>query len=243
MSDSTDDNKVDAVPPEEVASDAASSSPELVPAVPVTFINSPAPDDRAGGGLLSKILKYSIPVVCAFLAAAIYLIIAHERELNEGGKAVGYSGEPVEEGGDYYVAVSLVEVAPTDKNGSSWETLGSTAPDPYVEIWWQGTLVFKSSVKEDTLIASWSDTELSLRDMALLGKKVSVDDVRQGARVNVRKGEMISFKIYDEDNISDTLIGEQSMAVTELRLGDQVLTPTGSSIRRMVIRTLPLKGQ
>ena len=84
----------------------------------------------------------------------------------------------------YYVLLAVVEVEPEKRPGKPWDS-GGSAPDLYYEIWWQGTEVFESATKSDTLVARWTNVAVDLKDVA---KGVSLDDSIKAARIAARSG-------------------------------------------------------
>lgn len=180
-------------------------------------------------------IRALIPALIATAAACFYLYFL----------APALSGErrgmTVVPGEDYYVTVSLLEVTPHDKEGEPWDDLSSTGPDLFVEIWWQGTMVYRSRTKEDSLLARWSDTELSLRDMALGGKSASEDDLVAGARINVQPRSEVVIRVFDEDPFGTTEIGELKLPVESLQIGEQTVTQQAAGIRRIIVKVVPMQ--
>jgi len=143
-------------------------------------------------------------------------------------------------GHDYYVTVSLAELAATNEN-APWDSIDESGPDIYVEIYWKGNRIYRSTTKDDTFVAKWSNAEMSLRDLALTGQKTSMDDLIRAARLNVRAGETIEIKVYESDLIGATLAGELSIAVTDLEIGDHTYEFKQGGVRRLVLRVLDMQ--
>ena len=138
----------------------------------------------------------------------------------------------------YYVLLAVVEVEPEKRPGKPWDS-GGSAPDLYYEIWWQGTEVFESATKSDTLVARWTNVAVDLKDVA---KGVSLDDSIKAARIAARPGERIEFRVYDEDLAGHDLIGRFDVAVDDLTVGDQAWTNPGGRLKSVTCRVLPLDG-
>ena len=137
----------------------------------------------------------------------------------------------------YYVLLSVVEVEPKDDEGETWDSRGG-APDLAYEIRWQGQRVFESSTKDDTLVARWTNVNVSVTDLIKNG--VSLDDSIKAARITVRGGEEVEFVVYDKDVAADDLIGRWSVPVDGLEVGDQKWERPGGRVVSAVCRVLPL---
>ena len=146
----------------------------------------------------------------------------------------------VKQGRDYYVAIVLLELEETNLEGASWDEYNGTAPDPFYEVYWRGTRVFKSPVREDSLLAKWSNLELDLADLALKGGKTSIDSLVKAARISVQSGEGLEFRIYDSDLVTHELIGEENFSTTDLRVGDTTYDYQNSPIKRIILRVADL---
>lgn len=176
-----------------------------------------------------------------FLPAIFVVLVGFGIYFTQGSLAWSSSGslnsdseKQVELGGDYYLRISLVEVASKKADNADWDKIGQAAPDPYYEIHWRDNLVYKSDVKENTLIASWSETELDLLDAALSGDKLSSDLVIAGARINVVEGEKIILKVYDSDPLSsDDLVGEVEIVASELLEGKNSISQADRLLKRL----------
>lgn len=181
---------------------------------------------------MKKVIKFLIPALVA--AVTVYLVgVSGVRE--EDSATV-----PTEQ--DYYVGVQLVEVTATDKDGESWDSFNDSGPDLYVVFHWQGVKVFKSSAKEDSLIAHWSEAEFDLRDYALQGKPTSIDDVIAGARVRISETEPLTITLYEKDLLKDDLIASFDIDLTKLTEGTHTITDPAPSVKRVVLRVLPFSA-
>lgn len=142
----------------------------------------------------------------------------------------------VEVGKDYYVTVALAEVSALAPGGKAWDAVDDSGPDIYFEIWWRGSRVFKSSTKENTFIAKWSNGEVNLGRLALSGGKASMDDLISGARINIQARDLIEIRVYDADLLGDTLAGEKEFTTATLRIGDTTFEYAEGAVKRLVLR-------
>lgn len=147
-------------------------------------------------------------------------------------------GDAVKAGQAYYVLLSTIEVQPRQADGSRWD-LGRAAPDIYYIASWQDTEVFRSSTKEQTLLARWSNSELGIGDVV---GTVSIDDSIKAARITARPGESIEFAVWDSDVARDDAIAKWKVAVMELRVGDQTWAEPAAGVVQVICRVLPLDG-
>ena len=153
---------------------------------------------------------------------------AREARTQDGGGA--------RTGQQYYVLLSAVEVADKNTKGNRWD-IGHPAPDLYYEIRWKDTLVFRSSRKNDTLLARWNAGALDVAD--LVGK-ISVDDSMEAARITVRPGESLEFIVYDHDVASDDEVARWSRPATDLREGDQTWMAPADRVLSATCRVIPI---
>ena len=176
-----------------------------------------------------------VPTLIAALAAVGFRVL-----FTPSQEAPRRESTYVEAGKDYYVAIVLLEVAETNLDGSSWDEYNGTAPDPFYEVYWRGTRIFKSPLREDSLLAKWSNLELNLANLALKGGKASIDSLVTAARITIRSGEGIEFKIFDSDLVSQEAIGEENFSTTDLKVGDTTYEYQNSPIKRMILRVADL---
>ncbi|MFN8389178.1 MAG: hypothetical protein U0136_02670 [Bdellovibrionota bacterium] len=151
-------------------------------------------------------------------------------------------GKPVEIGKDYYVSVALVELTEADDQGNRWDSFSESGPDITVQIAWNGSKIYESTVKRDTFVAKWSNAELNLRDIAISGLHTSMDDVIRAARINVKAGESIEIRVFDKDLLSDTLAGTKTFLMSDLREGDTTFTYDTAGIKRLTLRVADMSG-
>jgi hypothetical protein len=150
------------------------------------------------------------------------------------------AGPPrVEEGEHYYVLLSVIEVTARDVGGEAWDKMGEEAPDLFYEIHWQDQKVFEANVKDDTLVAKWSNVAVDLGDVV---NSVSLDDSIKAARITARPGEVLEFVVKDHDVGKDDVIGRWTVPVSDLRLGDQRWSKPAGQLVSVTCRVLPLDG-
>jgi len=142
----------------------------------------------------------------------------------------------VEVGKDYYVSVSLVELSEKNKEGEPWDSVSESGPDIFVEIYWKGNRIYRSTTKEDTFVAKWSNGELNLRSMALQGGRTSMDDVIKAARVNIKEEDEIEVRVYDADLVGNTLAGVLTLPLAKLNPGDTVYRDVSATVKRLSLR-------
>ena len=142
----------------------------------------------------------------------------------------------VQIGKDYYVSASIVELTALNPDGNSWDSLTSSAPDIYYEIYWKGTRVFSSATKDDTFLAKWSNAEIDLKKLALNGGTTSLDNLIQAARLNIKEDENIEVRVYDSDVVESQLAGIKTFASRDLAIGDTSYEYKEPGIKRIILR-------
>lgn len=150
------------------------------------------------------------------------------------------TGPPrLREGEHYYVLLSVIETAARDADGDAWDSVGEEAPDLFYEIRWQDQKVFESSVKDNTLVAKWSNVSVDLGDVV---DAVSLDDSIKAARITARAGESLEFAVYDHDVTKNDPIGRWTVPVADLAVGDQKWAEPAGQLVSVTCRVLPLDG-
>jgi len=186
----------------------------------------------AGRAYTARAVRYlriaigSLLVVGAAGAGAFYL--GRDRAPAPGPPPVPRVAEEVH----YYVLLTLVEVEPGD-----WDT-NDSPPDPYYTVRWQGQEVFQSTTKDNTLVAKWSNVAIAADDIL---HSVSIDDSIKAARITARKGDVIEFRVYDTDIGKDDLVGEWTVEVEDLHVGDQTWSRPGGRVVSAQCRVLPIE--
>ncbi|MHC4341344.1 MAG: hypothetical protein ACYSX0_14180 [Planctomycetota bacterium] len=173
----------------------------------------------------------SLAVLAAAAAVVLHLTAKSEpaQEEAEGPKLVKQEHS-------YYVLLPKLEVNRQMEGGTDWDS-GGSAPDLYYEVHWQGHKVFTAGTKEDTLVAQWSNVSFDLGDLL---DSISLDDSIKAARITVRSGGKLTFRVYDSDLAGDDLAGEWDVEVETLRLGDQKWERPAGDVTWAVCRVLPL---
>ncbi|MGI6524032.1 MAG: hypothetical protein ACOX2O_01880 [Bdellovibrionota bacterium] len=188
---------------------------------------------------LRNLFWYLIPfLIVGVIGGGIYLFKGEDGESYDFIKR----SEPVLVGKNYYVTVTLIEVTQKmGEDGKDWDPMGGL-PDLYFQILWRGDEVYESAVKKNTYIAKWSNAEIDLRHLALTGRKVSLDDVVQAARINIAEDEEITIRVYDRDFMrSDDLAGEFVLKTTQLRIGDTEYLIEKDSLKKIVVRVADIE--
>jgi len=137
----------------------------------------------------------------------------------------------------YYVLLTVVEVDAERSKGRRWDRIGDSAPDVYYEIHWRGHEVFESSTKSDTLVARWTNVAVGLGDVV---GTVSLDDSIKAARIAVRAGDTIEFRVYDEDVVDHDLVGRFEVPVERLEVGDRKWERPGGRLASVTCRVVPI---
>ena len=177
-----------------------------------------------------------VPALLVVLAATVTTVVMR----SSASSVKEALGRPVQPGGDYYLFIPLIELSERRPDGENWDSGESSAPDPYVEVFWQGHRVYQSSTKADTFVAKWSNSEVNIPDLALQ-RKASVEDTLAAARIHVQPGETIEIRVYDEDPLGTSdLAGALKIDSTELRVGEETRLLAESGVKRLVLRVVPL---
>jgi len=189
-----------------------------------------------------SLLGHTLPVLVILLVAGGFYCL--NGGLNPSSIGLNSSPEKVRLGGDYYITVSLVEVSSQMPDGSKWDSYNSSAPDVFFEIDWRGHRAFKSSTKDNSLLAVWSEAEIDLREIALTGKKTSSDDVIKAARINIHQNESILIKIFDEDLLGQKdLVIEKSFLASDFQVGENVFFFEDGPIKRLIVMVKPINQE
>lgn len=144
--------------------------------------------------------------------------------------------------GEYYLYPVSIELEGRNPNGGAWDSIGNSAPDPFVTIDWKGQEIFRSSTKTDTLLAHWSIAELNLAKIAVAGGKTSVDDSIRAARVRFSKDGAVTVKIWDDDITMNDFIGEFQVQFSELVPGENSITPSLPGVTRIVLNVVDIRS-
>ena len=187
-----------------------------------------------------------VPVLLVLASAGLYWFFSAKGEGGGDGPPVDGSaqslGTKLVNGKTYYLFASLIELYPKNLEGENWD-LGDGGPDILYRVLWQGIEVFKSKVKDDSLIADWSGLGVELEWSDLLGKKFSPDEIIKGARVRSTDDQHVAVEVVDGDVADDDEAGSVEILFKDLRVGTNEFkyekTPD-SAIRRVVLKALPV---
>ena len=187
-----------------------------------------------------------VPVLLVLASAGLYWFFSAKGEGGGDGPPVDGSaqslGTKLVNGKTYYLFASLIELYPKNLEGENWD-LGDGGPDIRYRVLWQGIEVFKSKVKDDSLIADWSGLGVELEWSDLLGKKFSPDEIIKGARVRSTDDQHVAVEVVDGDVADDDEAGSVEILFKDLRVGTNEFkyekTPD-SAIRRVVLKALPV---
>ena len=180
-------------------------------------------------------LSLLVPACIVVTTGLVYTSFVRSKT-SASNVAVSTETSNVQIGKDYYVSIALLELSERDREGQAWDSYNNSGPDIFVEVYWKGSRVYRSTTKEDSFVAKWSSAELDVRKMALTGQTASLDGLIQAARINIRSGETISIRAYDADLVDSDEAGERSLRTTDLKIGDTTYDYAGPGIRRMVVR-------
>jgi hypothetical protein len=136
----------------------------------------------------------------------------------------------------YVVFLSQIEVASGTADGGRWDVRDG-GPDVRYDIYWRGNRIFRSSVRDDTLVARWDQDELGIRDLI---QGMSPERALKAARITAQRGDMLEFRVLDADLMADDEIGRWEVPVESLRTGDQTWDAPAAGIRQARCRVLPV---
>ena len=159
----------------------------------------------------------------------------------EAGELPGTGPPTLRVGADYYLFAKTIELYPRRPGDRPWDRMGDSAPDVQYSITWQGHVVFESTIREDTLLATWDGISLDVRKALLEGEVEPGQAVNRAALINVTADGKVILNVWDKDTVgfgSDGA-GEVRLKLTELFEGDNIiaLDPSASNgIKRIVLR-------
>jgi hypothetical protein len=193
--------------------------------------NPPRPPVPAGGRAGSAAIWLAIAVATIAGVGGIALLLkrAGVLEVTPGSPDAAVAVDD-----HYLVFLSQIEVESGPTGGGKWD-LTDGGPDVRYDIYWRGTRIFRSSVRDDTLIARWDQEEIGLRDLV---SGVSPERSSKAARITARHGETLEFRVLDSDTFVDDEIGRWEVAVDSLRTGEQVWNAPAPGIRQATCRVL-----
>ncbi len=191
--------------------------------------------------LPAVVLTGATSLLAIAAAAGVYLAVRPAGGQAEAASATTQSaGASLIEGQDYRVLVVVARIRPEAPGGGKWDAGGSAvaAPDPFYEIAWRGTMVYRSAAVENALVASWSNIALPELYKLITEKKLSLETIREGALVNARATDTIEVRIWDHDPLRNDPIEEFTLPIADLRVGDQVVQGR-SGLESATLRVIP----
>ena len=186
-----------------------------------------------------------IPASVIFLAAGAYwAFTSGDADRNRGiGQGIpANNGDRLIQGKSYYLYASEIELYPSNQEGKSWDR-GEDGPDIKYQIKWLGNEIFKSTVKEDSLLGNWSGLQIDLKWSDLLGKTISPNEAIQAARIRYEPNSSIEIVVKDSDLAKDDLAGNIEIDLKSLRVGKNSLQfpkDSGNSVRSLILTLLPI---
>jgi len=191
--------------------------------------------------LPALVLAGATSLIAIAAVAGVYLAVRPAEGRAEAASATTQAtGAALIEGEDYRVLVVVARIRPEAPGGGKWDAGGSgtAAPDPFYEIWWRGTLVYRSATVENALVASWSNVALPELYKLITEKRLSLETIKEGALVNARSTDTLEVRIRDDDPLRDDPIEEFTLAIADLRVGDQVVQGS-SGLESATLRVIP----
>ena len=133
---------------------------------------------------------------------------------------------------DYYLHVKLVEVGERMHDGKPWDRADASGPDLKFSMTWRRNVVWKSIEKPNTLIGSWDLMKIDVRQMITSGAQ-DLEGLVNAPLVHYAPGEKVELKVWDEDTVGSDDAGSVTLALDDLRLGENTLTPSGGGARAL----------
>ena len=140
-------------------------------------------------------------------------------------------GALLTEGKTYAVWVKELEVDPKRSDGRSWDFDGS-APDLAVAIGWQGHELLRTTVADNSVLATWDP--VALKVSTLLKGEISRGEAQRLAKFRVQKGMEMVLGVYDHDLVDAEPIASTRLKVDQLVFGLNQLA-SGQGVRRLVL--------
>jgi hypothetical protein len=140
--------------------------------------------------------------------------------------------------GDFYVHVKLIELAASPGGDGSWDVRGG-APDVVFRLAWNGTDIFTSPHRDDTLVAEFDLLRLDLMD-ALQSGEVEIATAIAAPLVAIDPEGLLTIEIWDDDDWSGSdEAGRFDLPASTLRPGINRLDFSEGDVRRVVIDMIP----
>jgi len=135
------------------------------------------------------------------------------------------------EGKTYAVWVKELEVDPKRSDGRPWDFDGS-APDLAVAIGWEGHELLRTTVADNSVLATWDP--VALKVSTLLKGEISRGEAQRLAKFRMHKGMEIVLGVYDHDLVDAESIASTRLKVDQLVFGLNQLA-SGKGVRRLIL--------
>lgn len=181
----------------------------------------------SGGKASSRPEHSGIKVVGLILIPLILVLFFSWAFLNiqkQGGRVLM-------EGKTYAIWAKELEVDPKRSDGRSWDFDGS-APDLAVAIGWQGHELLRTTVADNSVLATWDP--VALKVSTLLKGEISRSEAQRMAKFRVQKGMEIVLGVYDHDLVDAEPIASTRLKVDQLVFGLNQLA-SGKGVRRLIL--------
>ena len=117
---------------------------------------------------------------------------------------------------DWVFTAATITVAPTEPDGTGWDTFGDPAPDPYANISVDGIVVLTTDVSSDTYDADWNQASKPIAIME--SSQIQVEAIDSDT---LGDGDLI-------ESCPDT--GTMPLTIDMLRAGRMQCIQTGSTM-------------
>jgi hypothetical protein len=179
--------------------------------------------------------SHLLPLLLICLVGAIFFGLsnwdsAEPNNEEDAPVAPRVEGAKLELGEDYYICPVLIETNPQrlarswfgDKLESKAWDINGTAPDIQCNLTWNGNVVFTSSPKADSLIATWSPIGTDVANLISTGK-ISLDSVIQAATIKYEEGGSVTLLAWDNDGVTKEEICRVDIPLETLDIGENVI--------------------
>jgi hypothetical protein len=139
---------------------------------------------------------------------------------------------------DYYLHVKLIELTERRPNGKAWDSVDDSGPDVRYTLTWRKNVIWKSTEKSNTLIASWDLMKVDVRQMITSGQPTDLGELINAPLVHYAPGETVELKVWDEDTVGSDDAGTIPIKLEDLSPGDNTLTPPAGkemALKRVVV--------
>jgi hypothetical protein len=137
----------------------------------------------------------------------------------------------LKEGETYAVWVKELEIDPKRLDGRSWDFDGS-APDLVVAIGWEGHELLRTTVADNSVLATWDPVALKIS--TLLKGEISRGEAQRLAKFRMHKGMEMVLGVYDQDFVDAEPIASTRLKADQLVFGLNQLA-SGTGVRRLIL--------